>query len=170
MIFHFLKVEKPETFSENYGKHKIELGYHYEADVEPIVFHFDALPIKNGCLLKCHFDYSVTLPCARCLEDVKLSGTTKFAVELKQESALISKIDEKREEFEDFEEIFVEEDIFETLDLVDGQLIYLLPEKTLCKEDCKGLCPNCGKNKNEGDCDCRIDIDPRWSPLSKILK
>ncbi len=41
-----------------------------------------------------------------------------------------------------------------------------LPMKVLCKDDCKGLCPKCGKNLNEGECGCKSDnIDDRWLPL-----
>ena len=40
----------------------------------------------------------------------------------------------------------------------------------LCKEDCKGLCSKCGKDLNEGSCDCsHKEIDPRLAPLQKLL-
>ena len=45
-----------------------------------------------------------------------------------------------------------------------------LPTKVLCKEDCKGLCPKCGKDLNLGSCDCKTkDIDPRWQALSDLF-
>ena len=41
----------------------------------------------------------------------------------------------------------------------------------LCREDCKGLCPKCGRNLNEGDCGCdRTEIDPRLAKLKQLLK
>ncbi|MGA9121635.1 MAG: DUF177 domain-containing protein [Bacteroidota bacterium] len=41
-----------------------------------------------------------------------------------------------------------------------------VPLKLLCKESCKGLCPQCGKNLNEGPCNCRPEpLDPRWDAL-----
>lgn len=44
-----------------------------------------------------------------------------------------------------------------------------LPMKKLCSEDCKGLCSKCGKNLNEGQCDCVTDeINPVWEPLQKL--
>lgn len=43
------------------------------------------------------------------------------------------------------------------------------PAFPLCREDCKGLCPQCGNDKNlaadEGGCDCRPAVDPRWAAL-----
>ena len=40
----------------------------------------------------------------------------------------------------------------------------------LCREDCKGLCPKCGKNLNDGPCDCREDQDPRLAVLGQLLE
>ena len=40
-----------------------------------------------------------------------------------------------------------------------------LPSKILCKPDCKGLCAKCGKDLNEGKCECKKEIDPRWAAL-----
>lgn len=50
--------------------------------------------------------------------------------------------------------------------------IYLaLPMKTLCNEECLGLCPKCGRNLNEGSCGCaEEDFDPRLDVLKKLLK
>lgn len=45
------------------------------------------------------------------------------------------------------------------------------PVKLICKEDCKGLCPNCGANLNKEACQCSEDaIDPRWNELKKLIK
>lgn len=41
--------------------------------------------------------------------------------------------------------------------------------KFLCKEDCKGLCPTCGKNLNLGPCTCRKQLDPRFAVLEQLL-
>ena len=51
--------------------------------------------------------------------------------------------------------------------LVDN-FITSLPIKTLCREDCKGLCGSCGKNLNEGDCDCSAPTDPRFDVLDNL--
>ena len=45
-----------------------------------------------------------------------------------------------------------------------------MDSKLLCKPDCKGLCPRCGKNLNYGDCDCRPETDPRLAVLGQLLK
>jgi len=45
-----------------------------------------------------------------------------------------------------------------------------MDSKLLCKPDCKGLCFRCGKNLNDGDCDCREETDPRLAVLGQLLK
>ena len=54
---------------------------------------------------------------------------------------------------------------------VRDSLLLAVPLKFLCKEDCKGICPMCGSNLNEAQCDCKTQtIDPRWNALRKIAK
>lgn len=57
-------------------------------------------------------------------------------------------------------------------DIVLNALFMNAPTKYLCQEDCKGLCPHCGKNLNEGACECadNTEIDPRWTSLAQIMK
>ena len=58
------------------------------------------------------------------------------------------------------------------IDLTEGIRQYALlaiPMKPLCREDCAGLCPNCGHNLNQGPCDCLPqETEPRWSELNKL--
>ena len=50
------------------------------------------------------------------------------------------------------------------------QILLALPMHSLCRPDCRGLCPNCGQNLNEGQCTCSTeDIDPRLADLRKLL-
>ncbi len=55
-------------------------------------------------------------------------------------------------------------------DVVISDILLSLPQKNLCKEDCKGLCQICGKNLNEGDCSCdKREIDPRLEMLKQFM-
>lgn len=50
-------------------------------------------------------------------------------------------------------------------------LLLALPQKNLCSEDCKGLCPTCGANLNYETCQCKQKIyDSRWDALKKLIK
>lgn len=55
-------------------------------------------------------------------------------------------------------------------ELVTTDLLLSLPMKSLCREDCCGLCPQCGRNLNEGLCGCRQEtVDPRLAALQDLL-
>ncbi|HEX3027216.1 MAG TPA: DUF177 domain-containing protein [Clostridia bacterium] len=72
---------------------------------------------------------------------------------------------------EDSDDIIVVEN--EKLDLDElavSNIILSLPMKHLCKEDCKGLCPVCGKNLNDGPCGCGGEIDPRLAALKDLFE
>jgi uncharacterized protein len=59
------------------------------------------------------------------------------------------------------------------LDLAEAIREYALlemPMQVFCREDCKGLCPTCGADLNEGPCDCRNDEgDERFAALKSLL-
>lgn len=73
-----------------------------------------------------------------------------------------------------FDPATVDEDVYSgrELDLtaaVREQILLSVPASPLCREDCKGLCPKCGKDLNESECGCdRAVIDPRWAGLKAI--
>lgn len=51
---------------------------------------------------------------------------------------------------------------------VREELILAVPEFVVCRDECRGLCPHCGKDLNEGPCDCRPEPDPRWAKLEAL--
>ena len=55
-------------------------------------------------------------------------------------------------------------------DIVRTVFVLNLDSKLLCKEDCKGLCYRCGKNLNEGPCNCQKELDPRFAALKQLLE
>ena len=55
-------------------------------------------------------------------------------------------------------------------DIVRTVFVLNLDSKLLCKEDCKGLCQRCGKNLNEGPCNCQKELDPRFAALKQLLE
>lgn len=54
-------------------------------------------------------------------------------------------------------------------DIVRTVFVLNLDSKLLCRPDCKGLCFRCGKNLNDGPCDCRKEPDPRFAALQRLL-
>ena len=104
--------------------------------------------------------------CARCLAPV--SG--EFTLDLEKTVAprnLLSDLDEDK--LDDY--AIIEDGFLDIDEQLREQLEMEFPSRFFCKEDCLGLCQKCGKNLNEGPCNCsQKDIDPRLEPLRKILE
>jgi uncharacterized protein len=110
----------------------------------------------------------VTVECTRCLEPQEKSLEIDFAaifVDADKEQT-----DEEREvEPEALDESLVIGGEVDTAEVVREQILLALPEQVLCKDDCLGLCPICGENKNLIVCSCgRDEIDPRWAALKEL--
>ena len=109
-------------------------------------------------------DYSAE--CARCLAPVFDS----FSLDLEKTVAtkeVLSDVDEDR--LDDY--AIIENGFLDMDEQLMEQLEMEFPVRILCKESCRGLCQRCGKNLNEGECDCDTrEIDPRMEPLRKLLE
>lgn len=64
----------------------------------------------------------------------------------------------------------LENDCADLDDIVRTAFVLNMDSRLLCREDCKGLCFRCGKDLNEGPCDCQPEADPRLAVLKQLLK
>lgn len=104
------------------------------------------------------FDFSI--PCDRCTQQISKCFHYTFAHDL-----VLSLENEDDDSYIQIENYKLDLD-----ELMRADILLELPTKFLCKEDCKGLCPVCGKNLNEGSCDCNLhQIDPRLEVLKKLI-
>lgn len=71
---------------------------------------------------------------------------------------------------ENDEIVLLEDGMADVGDLARTAFILGMDTKTLCSEDCKGLCPRCGADLNLGPCSCKKEIDPRLAALAKLLE
>ncbi len=99
-------------------------------------------------------------PCARCLAPVKETFSIDVDFPVEKDSP------------ESEEEVIVAEGQRIDLACVAQETVLTgLPFRLLCSEDCKGLCPKCGKDLNTGSCDCQHkEIDPRLAGLADFFK
>lgn len=106
--------------------------------------------------------------CARCLE--KITHEVRDRLDLYfYPMAAIARSEEHAVSSDDADIGFYEEPGLPLADVVREQVSLWLPMRELCREDCKGLCPRCGANLNEGACGCKEDFaDSRWDPLRKL--
>ena len=153
-----------------------------------IEFEFSYLPDKDGAVCQSFADIDFTSPvkvrgfvksmagymfvhedidleyktaCARCAEPVE--GRIGFSFEKDIADEGVS------EDNDDY--IFIKDQKLDLSEPTDEQLMLELPSKTLCKDDCAGLCVKCGKNLNLGKCSCQEEKgDPRFQILKTLLK
>lgn len=109
---------------------------------------------------------SLVIPCDRCLEDV----VTPLDMEVFKEVNLDESNADRIEQLD--EKDYIDGYNLDVDKLIYGEILINLPMKTLCNEDCKGICNRCGTNLNEGMCDCDLDDaqDPRMSVIRDIFK
>ena len=100
--------------------------------------------------------------CDRCASE--FSRKVEFPIDV----VLVTKLES--EENEDEWVFPLEGDSADLDDIVRTVFVLNLDSKLLCKEDCKGLCPQCGKNLNEGPCNCQKELDPRFAALKQLLE
>ena len=106
--------------------------------------------------------FDLKMPCDRCLTDVDVTVDTDFELTLNEPDGF-TELSEDDESYMDGYELDGEA-------VLDNELIMGLPMKVLCKDDCKGLCPVCGSNRNEGECGCDTFVpDPRMAAIQDIF-
>jgi uncharacterized protein len=108
------------------------------------------------------------MTCARCLDPVNYEVERQFDLLYRPQGT-----DSGREEISvtsaEAEVSYYEGDGLLLEDALREQVLLALPLKAICREDCKGLCPHCGKNLNQEQCSCAEPMeDPRWSALKEL--
>jgi uncharacterized protein len=149
----------PETFGEDPWGPVVTA---VEGDVA-MALHLDA--VVEGILVRGTLGFDVQLPCARCLEPQHVHRDVAVA-ELFLDPA---KQDEDDEDDPGYELIDGRTAI-DLSTLARDALVIDLPVRVVCREDCLGLCPRCGADRNRVDCGHRPgeEPDPRWAKLADL--
>jgi uncharacterized protein len=112
---------------------------------------------------------ALDLSCGRCLEDYRFPVDASFDV-LYLPHADNAGEGEVEVEDDDLTTAYYRDDQIDLAQLVREQFYLAIPMKPLCRDACKGLCPQCGTNLNAGSCDCRPEwTDPRLGTLKSLL-
>ena len=148
------------VFEGNISDIEISEPYYGRYLTEVALSKFD-----NQIILDSETKINANLTCDRCTNEFNsiITSSYRMIYLFRQES---DEIDNDKTDVvyvhPDTDKIVLDEDIRDFA-------VLAVPMKKLCKEDCKGLCPRCGKNLNEGTCNCKEDkIDPRWEPLQEL--
>jgi uncharacterized protein len=114
---------------------------------------------------------SVEADCDRCLAAAKFDLDAPFDLFYQPSSIIDSDEDEIEIDEGSAEIAFYEGAGIELEEVLQEQVVLLLPAQRLCNEGCQGICPICGKNRNESGCHCTATLsDDRWSGLKQFKK
>ena len=112
-------------------------------------------------------DAATKAACSRCAEEVDLSNHRSFRYVLAPRN--MSDENDLALKAEDLEFSFYGGDEIDLTPLIREQVLLALAERPLCREECRGLCPHCGANLNQGDCGCSVTgLDPRLAVLRSL--
>jgi uncharacterized protein len=130
--------------------------------------HHGKNKVVQDIRLKGKLETSLEVACARCLEPVILPVKRSFDL-LYRPLGTDAGHEELSVTDAEAEIGYYQGDGLLLEDTLREQVLLAVPLKALCREDCKGLCPHCGKNWNEGACSCAARVeDPRWDALKDI--
>jgi len=131
--------------------------------VEPLEVSFTARATRSGGVrVAGSLDVLISLTCRRCLteSEQRFEVPFRFFVEpgLKPDAA-----------DEGLYPLQREGDFLDLGPMVREELLVVVPEFLICREECKGLCRHCGADLNSDTCDCQTsELDPRWEVLRKL--
>jgi uncharacterized protein len=122
----------------------------------------------NEVFVNGHVDTRAQVECDRCLKPIELPVNADFELEYitdsEYESSGVAELTEAEMSVSVFDGEALDVD-----EIVKEQILLAVPTRMLCREDCKGICPQCGVDRNAGECNCVTeDIDPRWAALKNL--
>ena len=114
----------------------------------------------SGIVFDLSFEASLRGPCMRCLDE----ATAQVTIDATEYEATDATADP-----DELENPYLADDILDLSAWARDAVILALPEKILCREDCPGLCPSCGRRMGEGSCECGPPPpDSRWAKLEEL--
>src|SRR5215216_5117264 len=152
---HFSRSFQPEDVAQDGDAYRI---------VAPVHLNFEIQKDKEKFRLVGIARTELELPCSRCLESFRLPVDTPFDLRFLPASELTV-------QDEDLDTSYYRDDQIDLNELLREQFYLVLPMKPLCRDDCKGLCPQCGTNWNTGACTCTTEWeDPRLAALKGLVR
>ena len=129
--------------------------------------------LDAGYLLSARANWRAQVECTRCLEPSEQASEVDFQVVLRaapngDHADAAAEADELELEADDLNVVEVVGGRVDPREFVLEQIVLSLPMKALCRENCEGLCPRCGANRNQEACSCGSAPDPRWGALADL--
>ena len=139
--------------------------------VAPVSGRVQLLHIPGGVLAAGTLQTTVATECKRCLKPLALATDFEMEEEFKSTVDVLTGTPLPTAAEEDAALLINAHHILDLGEIIRQDLLLTAAPAVLCQPDCRGLCPTCGKDLNEGPCECQTEIeDPRWADLSHLLK
>jgi len=142
-------------------------------DIEPVKGDATFTNTGNNIVVRGKFHTVIELDCSRCLTAYKLPVDLPIEEELPiggPQPWMMEEVEVEDLPEEEQEPLFVE-NIFDLDELIRQQILVNLPIKPLCGDLCKGLCPHCGANLNEGPCECPPEtVESPFGALASLME
>jgi DUF177 domain-containing protein len=177
MEFKISELERePIDFDLELAPNAVDLGTEAEqigkmatsGQAEVLHEHRGPRDIVADIRLRGRFAGKFEIPCARCVEPVEVPLAADFDL-IFRPAVADSEAPERSITAPETEIGYYQKDSLLLEDVLREQVLLSLPVRTLCKPDCKGLCPRCGANRNTQTCTCEEgQNDPRWEALSGL--
>jgi uncharacterized protein len=121
--------------------------------------------VSRGYMLTGSLEAGGELRCVRCLSTFPVAVAESVEM-LLQPLEMAPREEELQLSRDELDVRFFEAPQLDLAEIAGEQLELAIPMKPLCDDACKGLCPRCGANLNQGSCDCPPESDERWRPLA----
>jgi len=166
----------PVDFDENFAPGAIDLGaelrqddkLHTSGRAQLVEEHHGKHKLIKDIRLNGELSTRVEIACARCLEPVQQDVKREFDLLYRPLGADAGR-DEAPVAGTEAEISYYEGEGLLLEDVLREQVLLAVPVKVICRQDCRGLCPQCGANLNVAKCSCAEPLeDPRWSALKDL--
>lgn len=107
--------------------------------------------------------------CSRCASPAQLKLDSSMQIVFLPRGSEVPDVEDDEVAAEQPDVVHYDDETIDLAETLREELLLALPLAPLCREDCKGLCPRCGTDLNEGPCDCLVETkDDRWSRLKNL--
>lgn len=168
-------LEAPVPFDGEADVTVDSLGGEPLMSLSPVRLEGEISSLDDEYLLDATLSFSGELECSRCLATYGFSESQPLRLRLRHRetpkpASRGAEIEEDLEAAEpEIDEVFYDEPVFPFEEIAREQVLLLLPLKPLCREECLGLCPSCGTDRNLHSCSCQNErIDPRLEVLKSL--
>jgi uncharacterized protein len=139
----------------------VDMVQNHECEfLEPLKISVRAFRVRELFEVEGTFQTRVRLTCSRCLKDFDLPLESNFALTYTKELPDMKEASDEEEielRVADIGLIYFRGEEINLRDGLQEQVVMAFPLRSLCAEACKGLCPQCGADLNQGDCGCKVE-------------